>query len=64
MKAVGTVIDSNGVPFLQMRSLGSQSTSEKEKEGRKEGRKEIREGIWIGFKVWGPYRICESLFSL
>ena len=32
MKAVRSVIASNGVPYLQMRSLGSHSTS-----GRKEG---------------------------
>ena len=36
MKAVWPVIASNGVPFLQMRSVGSQSTSEREKEGIKE----------------------------
>ena len=37
--AEGTVIlfiASNGVPFLQMRSVGSQRISEKEKEGNKE----------------------------
>ena len=36
-----TVIASNGVPFLQMRSVGSHSTSGNGKEGRKEGRDEF-----------------------
>ena len=31
-----TVIASNGVPFLQMRAVGSHSTSGREKEGIKE----------------------------
>ena len=36
--------DSNGVSFLQMRSVGSHSTSGRENEGRKgEGRKDKRE---------------------
>ena len=34
--AVQPVIVSNGVPFLQMRSVGSHSTSGREKEGNKE----------------------------
>ena len=34
--AVGPVIASNGVLFLQMRSVGSHSTSEREMEGNKE----------------------------
>ena len=34
--AVRPVIASNGVTFLQMRSVGSHSTSGKEKEGKKE----------------------------
>ena len=34
--AVRPVIASNGVPFLQMRSVGSYSTSEREMEGIKE----------------------------
>ena len=34
--AVRPVIASNGVPFLQMRSVGSHSTSGREKEGNKE----------------------------
>ena len=34
--AVRPVITSNGVPFLQMRSVGSHSTSGREKEGIKE----------------------------
>ena len=34
---VRSVIASNGVPFLQMRSVGSHSTSGNEKEGNKEG---------------------------
>ena len=36
MKAVQPVIASNGVPYLLMRSIGSHSTSGKEKEGIKE----------------------------
>ena len=36
--AVGRVIASNGVPFLQMRSVGSHSTSGREKEGKDRGR--------------------------
>jgi hypothetical protein len=35
-RAVRPVITSNGVPFLQMRSIGSHSTSGREKEGKKE----------------------------
>ena len=34
--AVRPVIASNGVPFLKMRSVGSHSTSGREKEGNKE----------------------------
>ena len=34
--AVRPVIASNGVPFLQMRSVGSHSRSGREKEGNKE----------------------------
>ena len=34
MKLLYEVIVSNGVPFLQMRSIGSQSTSGREKEGK------------------------------
>ena len=34
--AVRPVIALNGVPFLQMRSVGSHSTSGKEKEGKRE----------------------------
>ena len=34
--AVRPVIASNGLPFLQMRSVGSHSTSGREKEGKKE----------------------------
>ena len=36
MKAVRSVIASNGVPFLQMTSIGSGSMSGREKEGKKE----------------------------
>ena len=36
MKAVRPVIASNGVPYLQMRSVGSYNTSGREKEGMKE----------------------------
>ena len=35
MKAVRTVIASNRVPYIQMRSVGSHSTSGMEKEGKK-----------------------------
>ena len=35
--AVQPFITSNGVPFLQMWSVGSHSTSEREKEGNREG---------------------------
>ena len=35
-EAVRSVIASNGVPLLQMRSVGSHSTSKREKEGNKE----------------------------
>ena len=37
MKAVQPVIPSNVVSYLQMRSVGSHSRSEREKEGIKEG---------------------------
>ena len=37
MKSVRSVIASNGVPSLQMRSVGSHNTFGREKEGRKEG---------------------------
>ena len=33
MKAVGPVITSNGVPYIQMTSIGSHSTSGREKKG-------------------------------
>ena len=36
MNAMRSVIASNGVTFLQMRSVGSHSTSGREKEGNKE----------------------------
>jgi hypothetical protein len=35
MKAVRTVFASNGVPYLQMRSVVSHNTSGREKEGKK-----------------------------
>ena len=35
MKAVQPVIASNGVPFLQIRTVGSHSTSGREKEGNR-----------------------------
>ena len=34
MKAVQLVIDSNGVPYFQTRSVGSHSISDREKEGK------------------------------
>ena len=34
MKAVRPFIVSNGVPYLQMRSIGSHSTSKREKKGK------------------------------
>ena len=36
MKAVRPIIASNGVPYLQMRSVASYTTSGREKEGNKE----------------------------
>ena len=36
MKAVQPIIASNGITYLQMRSVGSHSTSGIEKEGKKE----------------------------
>ena len=36
MKDVRPVISSNGVPFVQIKSVGSHSTSGREKEGKKE----------------------------
>ena len=36
MKAVRLVIESNEVPYFQMRSAGSHSTPGREKEGKKE----------------------------
>ena len=41
-EAVRPVIAWNGIPFLQMRSVASHSTSGREKEGRKGGRDGIR----------------------
>ena len=43
--AVRPVIASNGVPFIQIKSVGSHSTSGREKEGNKE-----RTG-WLGISV-------------
>ena len=37
MKGLCDVIVSNGVPFLEMRSVGPHSMSGREKEGKKEG---------------------------
>ena len=37
LETVRPVIASNGVPFLQIRSVGTHSTSGREKEGKKEG---------------------------
>ena len=39
--AVRPVIASNGVPFLQMRSVGSHSKSGREKEGNNEGMESV-----------------------
>jgi hypothetical protein len=41
MKTVRPVIASNGIPYLQMRSVGSHSTSGMEKDGEKKGRVSI-----------------------
>ena len=38
MKSVLPVIALNGVPYLQIRSVGSHNTLEMEKEGSKEGK--------------------------
>ena len=38
MKAVQAVIASNGVPYFQMRSVGSYSTPGREKKGMNEGK--------------------------
>ena len=43
MKAVRPVIGSNGVSYIQMRSVGSHSTSGKERERDGEGKKEERD---------------------
>jgi hypothetical protein len=43
MNSLRLIIASNGVTYLQLRSVGSHSTSTREKEGRKKGRKEGRE---------------------
>ena len=45
MKAVRPVIAANGVPYLQMRSIGSHSTSGREKEGKKERTGKSRSNI-------------------
>ena len=45
MKVVRPFIASNGVPYIQMRSVGSHSTSGREKNGRTEGRKERTKGL-------------------
>ena len=42
MKDVRSVNASNGVCYLQTRSIGSHSTSGREKEGKKERKKERR----------------------
>ena len=49
LKIVRPVIASNGIPYLQMTSVGSHKTSGREGEGRKEGRKE-RIGREVGTK--------------
>ena len=41
MKAVRLIIASNGVPYLQMTSVGSHSASEREKEGKKNSKKQV-----------------------
>ena len=46
---VQTIIASNGVPFLQMRSVASHSTSGREKEGKKEGM-----GEWVIYATRFP----------
>ena len=45
--AVRPVIGSNGFPFLQMRSIGSHSTSGREKEGNEE-RTGRDPNLWLG----------------
>ena len=52
LKAVRPVIASNGVPFLQMRSVGSHSMSGREKEGNKE-----RTGLGISRKEGMLYNV-------
>ena len=44
--AVRPIIVSNGVPFLEMMFLGSQSTSGWEKEGKRKRKKERTEKVW------------------
>ena len=49
---VRPVIASNGVPFLQMRSAGSHSASEREKEGNKEGVTSENYSVIFCPKMW------------
>jgi hypothetical protein len=53
LKAVLPVIVSNGDPYLQMRSVGSHSTSGMEKEGKKErmGWEVVRKELWKEIKT-------------
>ena len=48
MKAVGPMIASNGDASLQMRLVGSHSTSGREMEGKKEGRREAHNEVFEG----------------
>ena len=52
--AVRPVIASNGILFLLMTSVGSHSTSGREKEGNKE-RNIRRGGLWSAFRVPNLY---------
>ena len=52
--AVRPVIASNGVPFFQMRSVGSHSKSGKEKEGNKE-KSDSRQIKFYFVEIFVPY---------
>ena len=64
MKSVQPVIASNGVPFLQMRSVGSHSTSGREEEGNKEGIYKLHDRSFFSSRQKALTRHREMRFEL
>ena len=59
MKAVRPVTASNGMPSLQMTSVGSHSTSGRDKEGKK-----VRKGVYIShcyyYYTVTSFSVCDT----